>query len=63
MALCPFLECGGELVPGLKVHLGVQVSAFYASSNPPKYLARLCFCKDDSKLEAASQALRQYFLK
>ena len=40
----------------------MQVSAFYASSNPPKHLARLCFCKDDSKLEAASQALRKYFL-
>lgn len=40
-----------------------QVSAFYASSKPPSYLARFCFCKDDSKLKAASQALRRYFLR
>ena len=40
-----------------------QVSAFYASSNPPRHLARFCFCKDDSKLEAASASLRRYFLR
>ena len=39
-----------------------QVSAFYASSTPPQHLVRFCFCKDDSKLEAASKALKEYFL-
>jgi hypothetical protein len=39
----------------------VQVSAFYASENPPRTLVRFCFCKDDSKLERACRALREYF--
>ncbi|CAK0786657.1 hypothetical protein CVIRNUC_009871 [Coccomyxa viridis] len=41
----------------------LPVSAFYASSDPPRHLARFCFCKDDSKLEAASASLRRYFLR
>ena len=64
-ALLLFFEDDKEQFLILKTmwNLCVQVSAFYTSSNPPKHLARLCFCKDDSKLEAASQALRKYFLR
>ena len=39
----------------------LQVSAFYVSSDPPKYLVRFCFCKTDDKLTKACDLLEEYF--
>ena len=39
----------------------LQVSAFYVSPDPPKYLVRFCFCKTDDKLTRACDLLEEYF--
>lgn len=39
----------------------LQVSAFYVSPNPPKYLVRFVFCKTQDKLTKACDLLEQYF--
>lgn len=39
----------------------LQVSAFYVSADPPKYLVRFCFCKTDDKLASACDLLEKYF--
>lgn len=50
-----------ELVPDIKFAL--QVSAFYVSPDPPRYLVRFCFCKADEKLHKACDLLEKYFAR
>lgn len=53
VALCKRLtvEAGVTLIP---------LSAFYASDARPHNLVRFCFCKEDSKLDAACEKLAAY---
>ncbi|WP_439815952.1 aminotransferase [Zavarzinia sp. CC-PAN008] len=39
----------------------VPVSAFYAGDDPPRHLARFCFCKKDAVLDEASRRLAAHF--
>ena len=43
--------------------LALQVSAFYVSPDPPRYLVRFCFCKADEKLHKACNLLEKYFAR
>ncbi len=44
-------------------YFALQVSAFYVSPDPPRYLVRFCFCKADEKLHKACDLLQKYFAR
>merc|ERR1712130_217760 len=41
----------------------IPVSAFYVSKDKPQHLVRFCFCKDDDKLQRATDQMERYFQK
>jgi len=54
--------CGKQnVVPD--IYFALQVSAFYVSPDPPRYLVRFCFCKADEKLHKACDLLEKYFAR
>lgn len=38
----------------------IPVSGFYVGPQPPTHLVRFCYCKEDSKLQAAVERLKDY---